>query len=67
MKIEITKAFGSYSAGEVLPDVPGNIARTWIGRGIAREVTAVVPASPVDRMVRPVLDRIARRPQSGAA
>ncbi len=37
MIVTIVKPFGSWSRGQVLPEVPGNVARGWIGRGLAIE------------------------------
>ena len=52
MKIEITKAFGPYSVGAVLTDVPPNRARAWIDRNVARELPADVVAERTDRQMK---------------
>lgn len=55
MRIEIIKAFGPHSIGATLPDVPGNLAREWIRRNLAREMPAEEiksVAAPVDRQMK---------------
>lgn len=53
MMVMVEKAFGYYSVGAVIPDMPGGQARTLIARGLVREVVddKAMP-SPVDRMMR---------------
>ncbi len=61
MRVEVIKAYGSYSVGHVFTDMPGNQARTLIGRGLVREYpTEIVEAAPIDRMMRPA-KRTAKR------
>lgn len=38
MRVEVLVAYGPYSRGTVIPDMPGNVARSMIGRGMIREV-----------------------------
>lgn len=63
MKVRITKAFGPYSVGHVVPDMPGNQARTLIQRGVAEECGEDRPLPANDRQMRP---GPARNPQKPA-
>lgn len=56
MRVKITKAFGQFSAGQIVPEMPPNQARTLIGRNLAVEVKVETVADPLvvpnDRAVR---------------
>lgn len=64
MKVEVLKAYGPYCVGAVIPEMPGNVARSMIGRGMVKELKAEGEepaaenteqrsiAAPVDRMIR---------------
>lgn len=59
MRVEVLKAFGSYSVGSIIPEMPGNVARSMIGRGMVREIDPPAPSyrggnieSPENRMMR---------------
>jgi hypothetical protein len=61
MRVIVTKAFGAFSVGQVIPDMPNNQARGMIARGLVREDVPATPQadllkrdmpSPADRMMR---------------
>lgn len=37
MRVTVVKAFGTYSVGAVIPEMPGGQARTLIARGLVHE------------------------------
>jgi hypothetical protein len=49
MKVRILKAFGQFTAGQVIPEMPNNQARELIGRGLVEEVKAEPYVAPVNR------------------
>lgn len=52
MKVVVEKAFGQYSVGHVIPEMPGGQARTLIARGLVREIGEdELFQSPVNRMM----------------
>jgi hypothetical protein len=52
MKVRIVKPFGSFSVGQIIPEMPNNQARTLIGRGLAEEIeTRSMTAAPANRAV----------------
>lgn len=56
MKVRLKMAWGQWSKGHVIPEMPGGQARTMIARGIVEEVKDDEPIavqSPVNRMVKP--------------
>lgn len=55
MKYRVVKAYGPWSVDHVFTEMPGNVARTLIGRGLIEPVAAekAISPSPVDRMMRP--------------
>ncbi len=48
MIVTVTKPFGPWARGQVIPDMPGNQARTLIGRGLVVEGAVRIedPAKP---------------------
>lgn len=63
MKVIVEKAFGYYSVGAVIPDMPIGQAHSLIARGLVREASTAVrdiPAATVDRMMRPARARKAQ-------
>lgn len=55
MKVRLKIAWGNWSAGHVIPEMPGGQARTLIARGIADEVEDEPPPLAgryADRMMR---------------
>ena len=72
MRVEVLKAFATFSVGHVIPEMPGGQARTLIERGFVREVgparpVAAAMAAPVDRMMRPNVASAARFERGPAA
>jgi hypothetical protein len=70
MRVIVTKAFGAFSVGQIIPDMPNNQARGMIARGVVREDVSSVPQadllkrdmpSPADRMMRSGRERRAPR------
>jgi hypothetical protein len=59
MKVEVVKAYGPFSAGAIIPEMPGNVARPLIERGYIREVAEPVSPralrAPFDRAMRPAV------------
>jgi hypothetical protein len=57
MRVEVIKAFGAFSVGTVIPEMPGNQARTLIGRGLVRALEAsanrMIGVAPVQKAKRP--------------
>lgn len=54
MKVRLKIAWGQWSKGHIIPEMPGGQARTLIDRGIAEEVKdGGALQSPVNRMVKP--------------
>lgn len=53
MRVEVVKAFRTFSVGHVIPEMPANEARTLIARGLVREVVERrdMPAAP-NKMIR---------------
>lgn len=52
MKVIVQRAFGVYSVGTVIPEMPANQARTLIARGMVREEEPEMAfAAPVNRMM----------------
>lgn len=43
MRVITTRAFGAYPKGHVIPEMPGNQARTMIRRGLVQEEKPVAP------------------------
>jgi hypothetical protein len=39
MRVEVTKAYGPYRVGTVIPDMPNNQARELIRRGLVRDLS----------------------------
>lgn len=58
MKAEVVKAYGPWPKGHVFEDMPPNVYRTLVGRGLVREIKApslidrILDRSPEDRMMR---------------
>lgn len=53
MKVRVILAYGPYSVGHIIPNMPGNAARTLIARGLVEQVhDEKAMKSPVDRMMR---------------
>lgn len=52
MRVIVEKAYGRFSVGHIIPEMPDNQARTLIKRGLVREADEKAMRSPVDRMVR---------------
>ena len=55
MKVEVVIAHAWFTKGQIIPDMPPNVARGKIARGLVREVAeeeAKAIRSPVDRMMR---------------
>ncbi len=54
MKVIVAKAYGRFSVGHIIPDMPANQARSLIARGMVKEAEAEGRAlrSPADRMMR---------------
>ena len=52
--IRLVKPYKIWQAGSVIPEMPGNLARNLMQRGIAELATPPVKAmqSPIDRMIR---------------
>ncbi|MEZ0060902.1 hypothetical protein ABIF26_006445 [Bradyrhizobium elkanii] len=44
MKVEVVTAYGPFSVGQIIPDMPGGEARTRIARGMVKEVKAMQSA-----------------------
>lgn len=55
MKVRLKIAWGQWSKGHIIPEMPGGQARTLIARGIVEEVNDEPAAvqSPVNRMIKP--------------
>lgn len=49
MKVRIKTAFGQFSAGQVIPEMPNNQARELIARGLVEEVKAEAFSAPNNR------------------
>lgn len=68
MKVEVLRAFGNYSVGTIIPEMPGNVARSMIGRSMVREVVdddlKKQFRPPVDRMIKPTQITRRNRPQT---
>jgi hypothetical protein len=58
MRVKVEQAFGPYSKGQEIPEMPGNQARTMIDRGYVREV---MDKAPVNRG-----SKDGRKPDGGA-
>jgi hypothetical protein len=52
MRVIVDKAYGRFSVGHVIPDMPTNQARSLIARGLVREDDGKAMKSPLDRMMR---------------
>jgi hypothetical protein len=53
MKVEVVKAYGPWSVGQIFEDMQPNQARMLIARGLVREVKEKsVTRSPLNRMLR---------------
>lgn len=53
----VTRAFGVYSKGNIIPEMPGGAAREYIRRGFVQEVSVETPsvaARAVDTVKRVV-------------
>lgn len=57
MKVRVLKAYGEFPVGTIIPDMPGNVARSMIGRNMVEEIKE--PGyqrgdirSPMDRSMR---------------
>ena len=69
MRVEVLKAYGVYSVGAIIPEMPGNVARSMIGRGMVKEVKEPATGdllgesmtSPADRMMRPATNQSRRQ------
>lgn len=54
MKVEVIIAHGQWSVGDIIPEMPENMASWKIQNGVVREVKeAKAMKSPVDRMMKP--------------
>lgn len=51
MKVRILKAFGQFTAGQVIPEMPNNQARELIGRGLVEEVKVDLFEASVNRSI----------------
>jgi len=49
MKVRVSKAFGQFSAGQVIPEMPNNQARELIARGLVEEVKTEAFVAPNNR------------------
>jgi hypothetical protein len=73
MKARVIRAYGQWSVGHVFTEMPGNVGRTLVARGLVEEVAESEPqkpvgeqkqfASPVDRMMRDSVRRGPGRPR----
>lgn len=57
MKVRLAKAWKAWPIGHVIPDMPANVARTLIARGIGEEIKEPVTSArpftaPMDRSIR---------------
>jgi hypothetical protein len=62
MKVRVIRAYGQWSVGHIFTEMPGNVGRTLIARGLVEEVADIEPqkpaderkqfAAPADRMMR---------------
>lgn len=52
MKVVVQKAFGRFSVGQIIPEMPTNQARSLIARGLVKETDEKAMKSPLDRMMR---------------
>lgn len=52
MRVEVMRAYSQYRKGEIIPDMPGNVARTLIGRGFVAERPAPEMPPPAHREMR---------------
>lgn len=58
MKVEVLIAYGNFRKGDVIPDMPGNVARSMIGRNMVREIKEEAPAAPVAAAVSAPMNRM---------
>jgi hypothetical protein len=73
MKVRVIKAYGQWSVGHIFTEMPGNVGRTLIARGLVEEVAENEPqkpiqehkqfTSPMDRMMRDSVKRGPGRPR----
>lgn len=49
MRVRVTTAYGDFRVDDIIPDMPGNVARTMIGRGYVAEIAD----TDADRQMRP--------------
>lgn len=76
MRVRVKRAYGQFSVGAIIPDMPGNVARTMIHRGLVEEVIEHGPdqpaesramESPVNRMMGSPFTRKGRTQEKGKA
>jgi hypothetical protein len=46
MKVRVIKAYGQWSVGHIFTEMPGNVGRTLIARGLVEEVAENEPQKP---------------------
>jgi len=61
MRVRLLMAWGNYSKGHIIPEMPGGQARTMIARGVAEEVSTEHNGTPLKAILQAPVDRMMRR------